>query len=178
MYQPFPGGDESSPQQSGQPGAAVRPPLPQSVARAVQVMYVGALASLVGIIIDLLLRHSLRTYIADHVTRNGKKLTAAQVTSTYHVELAALVIVGVISIGLWIWLAQSSKAGKSWARIVATVFFAIDTIGAFVGLASNALGGGGVTRIYGFVVWIIGLAAIVLLWQRASSDYFKGAPRY
>ena len=37
------------------------------------------------------------------------------------------------------------------------------------------------TRIYGLVVWIVGLIAIVLLWQRASSDYFKGfkgQPRY
>jgi hypothetical protein len=177
MYQPFPGGAES-PQQSGQSGAPVRPPLPQSVARAVQVMYVGALASLVGIIIDLLVRHSLRSYIADHVSRNGKKLTAAQVNNTYHVELVALVVVGLIGIGLWIWLARSSKAGKSWARIVATVLFAIDTIGAFVGLAGSALGGAGATRIYGLVVWIIGLIAIVLLWQRTSSDYFKGAPRY
>jgi hypothetical protein len=177
MYQPFPGGDES-PAQSGQPGAPVRPPLPQSVARAVQVMYVGALASLVGIVIDLLVRHSLRSYIADHISRNGKKLTAAQVNNTYHAELAALIVVGLIGIGLWIWLARSSKAGKSWARIVATVLFAIDTIGAFVGLAGSALGGASATRVYGFVVWVIGLAAIVLLWQRASSDYFKGAPRY
>jgi hypothetical protein len=40
-----------------------------------------------------------------------------------------------------------------------------------------AVQGGGVSRIYGFVVWAIGLIAIILLWQRASSDYFR-APRY
>ncbi len=37
--------------------------------------------------------------------------------------------------------------------------------------------GGGLTRIYGLVVWVIGLIAIILLWQRSSSDYFR-APRY
>jgi hypothetical protein len=178
MYQPFPGGaeppQESTSTSTSTPTAAV----PPSITRAVLVMYIGAAASLIGIIVGLLLRHSLRSYLADHVKRNGKSLTAAQVTSAYHAELAVLVIVGLIGIGLWIWLAQSSKAGKSWARIVATVIFAIDTIFAFVGLAGSALGGGGATGIYGIVVWVIGLVAIILLWLRPSSDYFKGAARY
>jgi hypothetical protein len=34
-----------------------------------------------------------------------------------------------------------------------------------------------VNRFYGLVVWIIGVVAIVLLWQRTSSEYFKSAPR-
>jgi hypothetical protein len=179
MYQPYPGGDQP-PQQSGQvgqPGAPVRPPIPPSVARAVQVMYVGAVASLVGIIIELLTRHSLRTFIADHSTRNGKRLTAAQVADTYHAELIVLVVVGLIGVGLWIWMAQSNKAGKNWARIASTVFFAIDTLGAIGGLAGGALSGGNANRFYGLVVWVIGVVAIILLWQRSSSDYFKGAPR-
>jgi len=179
MYQPYPGGDQS-PQQSGQfgqPAAPVRPPIPPSVTRAVQVMYLGAVASLVGIIIELLTRHSLRTFIADHSTRNGKRLTATQVADTYHAELVVLVVVGLIGIGLWLWMAQSNKAGKNWARITSTVFFAIDTLGAIGGLAGGSLSGGNVNRFYGLVVWVIGGAAIILLWQRSSSQYFKGAPR-
>jgi hypothetical protein len=181
MYQPYPGGDQS-PQQSGQlgqPGAPVPRSIPQSVARAVQVMYVGALASLVGIVIELLTRHTLRKYLADHVTRNGgKKLTPAQLSDAYHAELAVLVIVGLIGIGLWIWMAQMNKRGRNWARIVATVFWAIDTLGAIGGLAGGALSGGNANRFYGLVVWVIGGIAIILLWRRSSSEYFKGAPRY
>jgi hypothetical protein len=94
-----------------------------------------------------------------------------------HVEVVVLVVVGLIAAGLWIWLARSCLAGKSWARIVSTVLFAISTIGVFVSIGGGALTAGNATRIYGFVVWIIGLVAIVLLWQRASSDYFKGAAR-
>ena len=180
MYQPYPGGDQS-PQQSGQlgqPGAPVRPPIPPSVARAVQLMYLGAVASLVGIIIELLTRHSLRAFIADHATRNGNRLTATQVADTYHAELVVLVVVGLIGIGLWLWMAQKNKAGRNWARITSTVFWAIDTLGAIGGLAGGSLSGGNANRFYGLVVWAIGLAAIILLWQRSSSDYFKGAPRY
>jgi hypothetical protein len=180
MYQPYPGGDQS-PQQSGQlgqPGAPVPRSVPQSVTRAVQVMYVGALASLVGIIIELLTRHSLRSFISDHATRNGKRLTATQVADTYHAELVVLVVVGLIGIGLWIWMAQMNRRGRNWARIVSTVFFAIDTLGVIGGLAGGSLSGGNANRFYGLVVWVIGGVAVILLWRRSSSEYFKGAPRY
>jgi hypothetical protein len=179
MYQPYPGGDQP-PQQSGQlgqSGAPVPRSIPQSVARAVQVMYVGALASLVGIIVELLTRHSLRSFISDHATSNGKRLTATQVADTYHAELVVLVVVGLIGIGLWIWMAQMNKRGRNWARIVSTVFFAIDTLGAIGGLAGGSLSGGNANRFYGLVVWVIGAVAVILLWQRSSSEYFKGARR-
>ena len=180
MYQPYPGGDQP-PQQSGQlgqPGAPVPRSIPQSVARAVQLMYLGALASLIGIIVDLLTRHSLRKFIADHVTRNAKKLTAHQVTNVYHVELVVLVVVGLIGIALWIWMAQMNKRGRNWARILSTVFWAIETLGTIGGLAGGQLSGGTANRFYGLVVWVIGAVAIILLWRRSSSEYFKGAARY
>ena len=65
-------------------------------------------------------------------------------------------------------MAQSCRAGKGWARVVSTVFFGIDTLSVFIGAA--AVQGGGLSRIYGFVVWVIGLIAIILLWQRSSSE--------
>jgi hypothetical protein len=176
MYQPYPGGDQS-PQQSAQFDAPVARAVPQSVTRAVQVMYVGALASLVGVILDLLTRHSLRTYISQHATRNGKRLTAAQVGDTYHAELVVLVVVGLIGIALWIWMAQMNKRGRNWARVTSTVFFALNTLGAIGGLAGGAVTGGSVNRFYGIVVWVIGGIAIILLWQRTSSEYFKATPR-
>jgi hypothetical protein len=180
MYQPYPGGDQppQQPGQLGQPAAPVPRPVPQSVARAVQVMYVGALASLVGIILELLTRHSLRTFIANHATSKGNRLTATQVVDTYHTELVVLVVVGLIGVGLWIWMAQMNKRGRKWARITSTVFFALDTLGAIGGLAGGMLSGGSVNRFYGLVVWVIGAAAVILLWRRQSSDYFKGAQRY
>ena len=134
-------------------------------------MYVGAAASLIGIIVDLSTYSSLQNAIATPQRKNGKLLTHAQVVDLAHVEVVALVVVGLIAAGLWIWMARSCRAGKSWARIVSTVLFAISTIGAFVSIGGGSVVAGGATRIYGFVVWIVGLVAIVLLWQRASSDY-------
>ena len=167
MYQSYPGGAQSGAPIPG-PGPA---DAPQSVVRAAQVMYLGIAASVVGIIIDLLMRHTIRTAIIT----NSSNMTASQVNDTYHAELALLVVFGLIGAGLWFWMARNCLAGKSWARTTSTVFFAIDTLSVLLGV--TVAPGGGLTRLYGLVVWVIGLVAIVLLWQRSSSEYFR-APRF
>ena len=43
---------------------------------------------------------------------------------------------------------------------------------------AGQLAGPGAGRFYGLLVWLIGLGAIILLWQRQSSAYFQGQPRY
>jgi len=167
MYQRYPGEGQSPERAPEQPVASA----PQSVIRAAQAMYVGAAASLIGIILDLLMRHSIRTAIEQHSTN----MTAAKINDTYHAELIILVIFGLIGVGLWLWMARSCLAGKSWARVTSTVLFGIDTLSV---LTSAVVAGGGLTRIYGIIVWLIGLTAIILLWQRPSSEYFRSAPRY
>ena len=165
MYQPYPGGTQM-------PEPSDRPPAPPSVLRAVQVMYAGAAASLIGIIIDMTTLSSTKS----EIMRRNPSLTATQVANAEHVAIGLFIVSGLLGAGLWIWIAQMSKAGKNWARIVGTVLFAIDTISVFAGAAT--VPGAGATRIYSIVVWLIGLAAVILLWQRASPDYFRGAPRY
>jgi len=163
MYQPYPGGT-----QVPEPSRAVAP---KTVLRASQVMYAGAAASLVGLVIDILTRHDIRNQLHSR----SPKLTPAQLTSGEHAVLIGLVVGAVIAIGLWIWMAQSCKAGKAWARTTSTVLFGIDTISL---VASVALPAGGGARIYGIVVWLIGLAAIILLWRPESTAFFRGTPRY
>jgi hypothetical protein len=168
MYQPYPGG-AGAPEPSGPSGTASLP-APTSITRAVRVMYAGAVASLIGIGVDFIGIGGLKTRLANA----NHKLTPTQLTSAEHVAIAFFIIGGLIGVALWIWMARVNGAGKSWGRVVATVFFAIDTISQFVGL-----GGGlsGVGRIWSLVIWLIGLAAIILLWQRTSSEYFGSAQR-
>jgi hypothetical protein len=172
MYQTFPDGDQP-PGQYGQSAS----PVPPSVDNAVRFMYMGAAASLIGIVIDLATVGPLRDKLVA-VGNNGAKLTSMQVTNSEHVAIGALLVAGVIGVVLWIWMAQSNQAGKSWARIVATVLFGIDTISLIADInGASALSGTAATRIYGIIIWLIGLAAVVLLWQRTSSDYFRGSAR-
>ena len=166
-YQPYPGGTQL-------PEPATRPPVPPSITRAVQLMYIGAAASLIGIVIEILARHAIRNALATRKTAHP--LTTSQLNSDYHLVLGVAIVGGVIGVALWLWMAYSCKAGKGWARIVSTVLFAIDTLSLLAGAITSA----GAARIYGIVVWLIGLAAVILLWQRQSTAYFKSssAPRY
>lgn len=168
MYQPYPG-EARTPEPS-------RPPVPQSITRAVQFMYAGAAASLVGIIISMTTIGSLKS----DIIKRYPNYTQTQVNNAEHVAIGAAIVVGLITVGLWVWMAQMSKAGKNWARIVSTVLFGLSTISMLSGLASAGVATGGVARLYGIVVWLIGLGAIIFLWQRQSTEFFKGAstPRY
>ena len=163
-YQPYPGGTQM-------PEPTARPPVPQSITRAVQLMYAGAVASLIGIVIALTTLSSIKSQI---ISRNHS-LTATQVNNAEHVAIGVLIASGLIGAALWLWMAQSCKAGKSWARITSTVLFAIQTINVVAGAA--AVASGGASRIYSILIWLIGLGAIIFLWQRSSTEYFK-APRY
>jgi hypothetical protein len=159
-YQPYPGGAQM-------PEPSSRPPIPQTVTRAVQLMYAGAVASLIGIIIALTTLSSIKSQI---ISKNPT-WTPTQVTNGEHVAIGVLIASGLIGAALWLWMAQSCKAGRNWARIVSTVLFAFQTLNVLAGAA--AISSGGASRIYSIVVWLIGLGAIIFLWQRPSSAYFK-----
>jgi hypothetical protein len=134
-------------------------------------MYAGAAASLIGIIIALTTLSSIKSQI---ISKNPS-FTTTQVNNAEHFAIGILIASGLIGAALWLWMAQSSKAGKNWARIVSTVLFAIQTINVVAG--ASAISSGGASRIYSIVIWLIGLGAIIFLWQRSSTEYFK-APRY
>jgi hypothetical protein len=163
MYQPFPS-------QSQAPESS-RPSAPQSIVFAARAMYAGMTASLIGIVIDLLTLSATKSKIRSA----SPSLTPAQVTSTEHLLVGAFIAGGLIGAALWLWIAQSSRAGKSWARVVGTVLFGIDTLEQIAGAATPQSGG---VRIFAIIVWLIGLAAIVFLWQRPSTEYFRGTRRY
>jgi hypothetical protein len=167
MYQRFPGG--AAPAGEPAPANGLQP-VPQSVLRAVQVMYAGLAASLLGIIIDMTTLSSTRS----EIIKLNPSFTATQINNAEHVEVGLFIAGGLIGAALWLWMAQGCRAGKNWARITSTVFFGIDTVSQLVSLRSQS---GDAARFYGLLVWAIGLVAIILLWQRSSSDYFRRVPR-
>jgi hypothetical protein len=134
-------------------------------------MYVGLAASLLGIVVDMTTLSSTRSQI---IKRNPS-FTTAQINGAEHLEIGLFIASGLIGAALWLWMAQKCRAGRGWARILSSVFFGIETVSLLIGTAAGQ--GGGLTRIYGIIVWLVGLTAIIFLWRRSSSDYFR-APRY
>jgi hypothetical protein len=161
MYQPYPTGAQMPETQ--------RPSVPPSVANAVKVMYVGAATSIVGIIIEILTVNATKTALE----RRSPKLTVSQVNGSEHALIAGSIVGGLIATVAWILIARNCQGGKNWARITGTVLFAICTIDTIVGLTAPLAAA---ARIWGAVVWLAGLTAVVLLWQRPSTAFFT-APR-
>lgn len=159
MYQPYPGSETQLPETQ-------RPAAPASVLTAVKAMYAGAAASLLGIVVDLLTIDATKTAIARH----SSNMTASQVASTQHALIAGFIAGGVIAAVVWIVLAYFCKLGRGWARITGTVLFGLSTVDTLVGLFTPlALA----PRLWALVVWLAGLTAVVFLWRRASSAYFR-----
>lgn len=137
---------------------------PAPIRWAVFLMYVGAAVGLAaGIVRGLTM--SLVESIAYTSPASG--------TAHSSNSLLAGIIEGLVVAGFWLWMSRKTGVGRNWARVLSSVFF---------GFASLQLIGGisGLTRsdypVAAFVVflaeWAVGLAVVVLLWQRESSQFF------
>jgi hypothetical protein len=161
MYQPYPGGAQMPETQ--------RPPAPASVRNAVKVMYAGAVASLVYAIVFITTLSANKRAIEQH----SPQLTTSQVNGMQQALMTSAIVDGLIGAALWILIAQASKSGKSWARTTGTVLFGLDTVGVLGGLTIPIATP---VKIFALVVWLVGLAAVTLLWRGTSSAFFKGTP--
>ena len=153
------------PPTGGMPGFDQLAP-PPSVVNAVRLMYAGAVVSALSLIVGLATVGSLR----DSLHKAQPKLTPAQLHDLQTIVVVGSIFIGVISIGLWVWLALMSKAGKPWARIVATVLFGLDTLFLLLGVARAGAAAGTLVSI---LTWLIGLGAVIYLWRKDASAYFS-----
>ena len=157
-YPSYPAGGEQ-PYASGWQAPVPAGP-PPSIQRAVMLMYAGAGLEVLGLIFDLIIR---------------KGSSASGIPGA------------IIGVGLWIWMAKANQAGKNWARITSTVFFGIDCLGLLlilvgVGVVMHSVSSSGkivlvASVVAGIITWVIGLATIVLLWGRESSQYYAAMKR-
>jgi len=162
-YQPYPS--------SGKPVDPERPPAPPSVLNAVKLMYVGAAISVVSLVISLASIGGTK----DAIRKARPSLTATQVNQLNTFIIALAVVSGVIGVALWLWMARKNGQGKNWARILSTVLFALATLDLFgvVSQPKTVLG-----LIFPVLTWLAGLGAVVLLWRKESTEFFKPQGRY
>lgn len=138
-------------------------------------MYAGAALSVIRLIADVATRASLRTIISSRTA--SQHLTAAQVSTGANGVLVLAVAIGVISIGLWIFVALASHNGSNAARVAGSVLFGLGTVALLTGPSDLGLAAAQpvLARICTGAVWLAGLGAVILLWQRSSSAFFRGA---
>ncbi len=162
MYQPYPSaGQTPEPQQTTAPAP---------VLTAVKLMYAGAVVSAITFALGLLTSGSTRSALK----KSYPKDTAHQISALVTFDVVIGIVVGLLSIGLWLWLARACKRGRNWARMTGTVLFALDTLLILLSVSRLKAGAG---VLIDLVIWLIGLGVIVLLWRKESSAYFAAQPR-
>ena len=160
-YQPYPS--------TGKPVEPDRGEAPPSVQKAVKLMYAGAAVSTVSLIVSVILPLANVAASKAALKKDHPKLTVSQVNQAFNVGIGVAVLFGLIGAVLWLWMARANGQGKNWARITSSVFFALATVSLFSVLnAPSVLG-----VIFAVALWVVGLGAIILLWRKESSDFFK-----
>jgi hypothetical protein len=155
----------SYPSGAGMPEAN-RPLSPAPVRNAVRVMHAGAVASLLGIVLDLATINATQ----DAMHHRFPTLTSSQLSAQQIPLVVGWLVGGLLAVALWVIIGRACSAGLSWARILGTVLFGIATIEA---LANLAVPEAALVKIYWFVVWAIGLVTVVLLWQSQAGAFFR-----
>ena len=174
MFKSFTASDKK---QTAKPGPPA-PPAP--VQRAVRLMQAGAVVSTLSLIFTVIGSFSLKHNM---MTANAQKLqdhqvTASQISSTATGLIIYTIIIGLVSIGLWLWMARMNEAGRRWARITASAFFALWSLYTYSVLGELH---GGVTVTGTLIVslililalWVIGAVTIFYLWRPDSTAYFR-----
>jgi hypothetical protein len=160
MYQPYP--------TSGQMPERGTPPVPPQVENAIKVMYAGAVATLIGVVIEILTVNSTRTALE----RRSRHLTTSQLNANEHVLIIGFVVTGLIAVAAWIAIARACRNGSNGARITGTVLFGLATVDTLISAVAPEAAA---VKAWWPVIWLAGLAAVILLWQRASTAFFKGS---
>lgn len=138
---------------------------------AVKVMYAGAVLSAIELALALLSTGSLQSAIH----KADPSYSASHVHNLAMSYVAATVITQVAAIGLWLAMSWANRLGMSWARVVASCLFALNSWNLLEFVRQpTAIG----PLVLNTLVWVTGLGATVLLWQRDSSAFFTATKQF
>jgi hypothetical protein len=134
------------------------PPSPRTVRAAVRLMCAGAAVTTLGLIISII---SLPL-----IGRSAATLRLLGRSQPLPVAITVGIVGGLVLTALWLWMARANGQGRNSARILSTVLFCLATLHLF--------GNNGVVQVvFAVLTWVIGLAAVWLLWRPTSNAFFK-----
>jgi hypothetical protein len=109
--------------------------------------------------------------LADHIRDGYPAYTQARIDSAVTTYLVYLSVVGALGIICWLGTIRALKAGKRWARAVATAMLALGTAIALTDLlVKDTSGDTGLPPLLGWagtLPCLAGLLAVTLLWRRS-----------
>ena len=144
------------------------PGQPRTVFAAVWLMIAGAAAEL-GVMVTLLATQN--EIKADLITRYPAYAHA--IRHAVNVQVTLDVVAGPIVIAVWLWLAWASSRGKQRGRVAFAVLFGFTSLSVLYSLSQGSLVYAPAAMSAGLGIWAIAAAAIMLIFNKASSPYFQ-----
>lgn len=141
--------------------------MPATMATAVRLMYAGAAYAVVWAIGVITVSASIVKNHPEYISGGDHRLAGAA---------GLAVLLAVAEIALWLGIARACRRGRNGARVAGTILFGINTL-VVLGVAASPQAGLGPAKVLSLIGWLIGGAAVVLLWQRASSAFFTAGTR-
>lgn len=146
---------------------------PAAMEMAVKLMKVGAVLSLLQALSSLLFKGQIRDAVTKSSANSTTHLTPEQINTAVNSAMIVAVVAGLIAAGLWLWMASANGKGKSWARIVSTVFFVLSLLSLISALVQGATPI--VSLILSILVVLVGGYVIFLLYKKESTDFYRAA---
>ncbi|MDF2091676.1 hypothetical protein P0Y31_04920 [Knoellia sp. 3-2P3] len=181
---PSPGGYPGMPPASGPmptpplPAGQANLARPQSATNAVRLMWAGAGLSVVSLLLTPASDDVMRRSIEDAMAGQPESLTPQQIDGFVTLGVAMGIVFGIIALALWLFMAWANGTGRSWARIVATVLFALNAV--FLLASLPQVGAMPLAFAVSALTTLVGALAVYFLWRKDSSDWFEAQsmPRY
>jgi hypothetical protein len=175
-FQPYP--EDSARREYEQYAATMTVERPQSVTNAVLLMRIGAALGALYVLITLAMLGSLKDDIRDELNRQGETYTQSDIDAAYTVVIVSVVVLGVLGVILWLWMAAMNKKGKNWARITATVFAGINILFSLLSLVGSGTSNPSVIGVlYTIANLIIAVVALYFMYRKESSAYYAAMSR-
>ena len=141
---------------------------PRPVRAAASLMCLGAVLTLADAATVVVTLGGVRAAAVQDVDFTGGRWHIFMLTQVVPVLASAP-----IGAGVWLWLAWANGRGYHWARPAFVAFFCVLTIVPFFGLGRDALPYTWADVIAAAVLWLVGLAAVVLIFSETASPYYQ-----
>ena len=155
-------------------GPVVRPTRPPAMDNAVKLMRLGGLLSLLSLVLIFFTTGAMRDAITQSLEKSGQNVSQSTVDAAVAFAIGFGVVFGLIGVALWFWMAAMNGKGRSWARVVATIFFAIQLLQF---LFSFTQAQPILSRLVSLVMVAIGAGAIYFMYRPESSQYYQAMSR-
>lgn len=170
-YQPY--GSFPTAPAGGTGQAPPTPSQPPSIALAVRLMWAGAALSVLSLIYAITTMGDLKEELRAELEKNDATVTSATIDAVYGVAIGFAVLFGLVGAVLWVWMAWKNGQGRSWARVVATVFGGLNLLGLLFTLgAGNA---DALTAASSIASVLLGVVVLVLLYRKESSQFYDAS---